>query len=244
MRIRIATRVLAVVTLGLFGAGLAAGPALAHVSVTPGTAAPGGHADLSFRVPNESDDAFTVQVEIELPKGKKFEDVSVEPVVGWTVTTRQSGKTVTSVVWRNGKIEPGQFQRFEISLAGLPKTTDPLVFKALQTYSNGEVVRWIETPQPGGEEPEYPAPVLMLSKSATTSGEASGDQDSSSTSVTPAATEHTGPDGFARLLGGCGLALGAASLAIGLVARRNDAQPEEAANKPAEPVKQPEVARP
>ena len=35
-----------------------------------------------------------------------------------------------------------------------------MVFKALQTYSDGNVVRWIEEPVDGGEEPEHPAPVL------------------------------------------------------------------------------------
>lgn len=237
MRIRSSVRVLAVVTLGVIGVAVAAGPALAHVSVTPGTAAPGGHADLSFKVPNERDDASTVQVEIELPKRQKFSDVSVEPVAGWTVTTRQSGKTVTSVIWRNGKIEPGQFQRFELSLAGLPKTPGKLTFKTLQTYSNGEVVRWLDPPATGGEEPENPAPVLTISSSATTSGSASDHEDTAAEPA-PMAAAHTGPDGFARLVAGCGLALGAAALVLSLLGRRTDARPGVV-----EPVKQPEVAR-
>jgi hypothetical protein len=36
------------------------------------------------------------------------------------------------------------------------------VFKALQTYSNGEVVSWIQEATEGAEEPEHPAPVLKL----------------------------------------------------------------------------------
>ena len=39
-----------------------------------------------------------------------------------------------------------------MSLGPLPKA-DQFVFKALQTYTDGEVVRWIEEPT-GGAEPE------------------------------------------------------------------------------------------
>ncbi len=48
-----------------------------------------------------------------------------------------------------------------MSMGPLPDT-DTMVFKALQTYSDNEVSRWIEEPQAGAEEPENPAPVLKL----------------------------------------------------------------------------------
>jgi periplasmic copper chaperone A len=53
-----------------------------------------------------------------------------------------------------------------VSVGPLPSDVDSLVFKALQTYDNGEVVRWIEEETPGGAEPERPAPVLKLTKDA------------------------------------------------------------------------------
>ena len=37
-----------------------------------------------------------------------------------------------------------------------------MVFKTLQHYSDGEVVRWIQEPQPNAAETERPAPVLKL----------------------------------------------------------------------------------
>ena len=40
------------------------------------------------------------------------------------------------------------------------------MFKALQTYSNGDIVRWIDLQQPGQSEPEHPAPVLLLTSQA------------------------------------------------------------------------------
>ncbi|NED89124.1 DUF1775 domain-containing protein, partial [Streptomyces sp. SID11233] len=55
---------------------------------------------------------------------------------------------------------------FPLSLGPLPEDADQLVFKALQTYSNKEVVRWIEEPKSDGSEPDDPAPVLVLSAAA------------------------------------------------------------------------------
>ena len=37
-----------------------------------------------------------------------------------------------------------------------------LLFPAVQTYANGEAVRWIDEPVEGEEEPEHPAPALTL----------------------------------------------------------------------------------
>jgi hypothetical protein len=41
-----------------------------------------------------------------------------------------------------------------------------LEFRALQTYDNGAVVRWIEATPPGGPEPDHPAPVLTIGATA------------------------------------------------------------------------------
>jgi periplasmic copper chaperone A len=54
------------------------------------------------------------------------------------------------------------------------------VFKALQTYESGEVVRWIEETPPGGEEPEFPAPVLKLT---APEGKDGGDEKAGDVSV-------------------------------------------------------------
>jgi uncharacterized protein len=56
------------------------------------------------------------------------------------------------MVWtrtsKRGGIKPGQFQDFPISVQIPGKAGDKLTFKALQTYSNGEVVRWIGAAAP------------------------------------------------------------------------------------------------
>ena len=73
---------------------------------------------------------------------------------------------VTQVTWSGGQIPPGGFDLFPVFGGPLPKNTNKLVFKALQTYSDGDVVRWIQTPVKGAPEPENPAPTLVLTKAA------------------------------------------------------------------------------
>jgi uncharacterized protein YcnI len=148
---------------------LLAAPATAHVSVNPGEAPKGGFTKLSFRVPNEKDVA-TVKVEVAFPADAPVAEVSTRPVPGWTATVEKAGETVTRITWSGGTIQPGEFQEFDISLGPLPDKVDHMVFKALQTYAGGEVVRWIdEPPAAGGAEPDHPAPVLTLT-AATADG--------------------------------------------------------------------------
>jgi len=53
-----------------------------------------------------------------------------------------------------------------LSAGPLPTNTKKLEFAALQTYSDGDVVSWIEPAVKGAPEPEHPAPTLTLTKSS------------------------------------------------------------------------------
>jgi uncharacterized protein YcnI len=139
---------------------LTATPALAHVSVNPSEVTAGEFATLTFRVPNESDSASTVGVQIVLPEGAPFSSVSVKPTAGWEHTVAETDEAVTGIAWEGGEIAPGEFQEFEISVGPVP-AVDKLEFKALQTYSDGEVVRWID-PVVEGEDAEHPAPTATV----------------------------------------------------------------------------------
>jgi periplasmic copper chaperone A len=160
---------LAVVALGV----LALAPAAAaHVTLQPETAPAGGFTRLDVRVPNERDNAGTTKVEVQFPPG--FLSVSTEPVPGWDIEVgmrdldqpvEQFGEqvteevdTVTFTASGDAAIQPGEFQDFGLSLA-VPdrRPGSMLTFKALQTYSNGEVVRWIGPP-----DSEEPAPQVEL----------------------------------------------------------------------------------
>lgn len=223
-------------------------PAFAHVSVQPeGTAAKGGYAVIDFKVPNERDDASTTKLEVNFPADHPLASVMPQPMAGWKVEVTKSklakplemhgekiDEAVTKVTWtaEDKGIEPGYFQKFPLSVGALPEDTDELVFKAIQTYSNKEVVRWIEVQQEGQEEPENPAPALALSAAtddhhATTTAEdtaaktettASDDSDSSS----------GGSDTTARVLGVVGIVVGAAGVAYGVLAGRRRSTGSEA----------------
>ncbi len=216
----------AAITLGL------ALPALAHVTINPGSAQQGGFTKVAFRVPNERDDASTTKLEVAFPTDHPLAFVSVKPVPGWDVkvvegklpkpiTTEYGELTeaVTKVTWSGGKIDPGQFQEFEVSMGALPTDTDQLVFPATQTYSGGEVVKWADEPKADGSEPERPAPTLKLTP-APAGGDGHGTSTPSATapavsapSVAPVAASESS-DGTARLLGGAGLVLGLAGLVV------------------------------
>lgn len=173
--------------LGLIAAAfvvLFATPAFAHVSVNPTEVPAGEAAALTFRVPNETSDANTVKVEVVLPEGVTFEFVSVKPVAGWTHTEARSGDAVTGVTWEGGEIEPGEFEEFSIS-AG-PIAGDTLEFKAIQTYDNGDVVRWIDPVVEGEEEPEHPAPTATV---------VAGDEDGHGAAAPSEETEDGDDDG-------------------------------------------------
>ncbi|MFF0403450.1 YcnI family protein [[Kitasatospora] papulosa] len=220
---------------------LLAGTASAHVSVQPqGEAAKGGYATVNFKVPNERDDASTVKLEVNFPTDHPLASVSPQPVAGWKIDVTRSklakplevhGKkideAVSKVTWTaDGKgIEPGFFQQFPLSVGQLPEDTDQMVFKALQTYSNKEVVRWIEEPAEGGEEPESPAPVLALSAPATDAHGApaddkSGEAAKEKTTASSDDTSSSNSDSTARVLGIVGIVVGVAGVAFGVLAGR------------------------
>ncbi|GAA3809393.1 YcnI family copper-binding membrane protein [Streptomyces chiangmaiensis] len=214
-------------------------PAFAHVTVQPeGEAAKGGYAVVDFKVPNERDDASTTKLEVHLPADHPLASVMPQPVDGWTVQVTKSklakpltlhgeqiDEAVTKVTWTAaGKgIEPGYFQKFPLSVGRLPEGTDQLVFKALQTYSDNEVVRWIEPQKEGQEEPESPAPVLELTPASASGHNGSTAEDASAASApeeTAAGTSTGGSDTTARVLGVVGILAGAAGVTYGVLAGR------------------------
>jgi uncharacterized protein YcnI len=220
---KVLARAGAVLGGGLAAVLLAAAPASAHVTVNPSNATQGGYTKLTFRVPNEKDSATTTTVEVNLPQDTPIASVSVRPTPGWTAAATKSKldkpiksddgeitEAVTKIVWTaspDAAIKPGEFQEFDVSVGPLPEV-DKIVFKALQTYSDGAVVRWIEEPASDGKEPEHPAPTVKLAKAAA---------DTASTDTPakdkPAASTN---DASARSRANAGLGLGIAALVVAL----------------------------
>lgn len=201
-----------------------AGVAWAHVTVNPHTAQQGSYTKVSFRVPDERDDAATTQLEVDLPIDHPIASVQTRAVPGWTSTVQkttlakpittddgQVTEAVSKITWTGSKIPPGSFEEFDVSMGPLPTDTDELVFKALQTYDNGEVVRWIDTAPKGAPEPDHPAPVLALTPADTNSAATTSSDAGSSTGI------------WGVALGIAGIVLGTIGIVVGLRNRRNAA---------------------
>jgi uncharacterized protein YcnI len=172
-------RLVALVVGAVMLVALAATDAVAHVSVQPASAPKGSFSILAFSVPNEEDAANTVKLEVTFPATSPIPSVLVKPMPGWTITVDTTKlarpvKTddgdvtaaVSKITWTatNGGLAPGQFDLFTVSAGPLPTKPKQLDFPAIQTYSNGDVVRWIQPTVKGAPEPDHPVPVLSLTK--------------------------------------------------------------------------------
>jgi uncharacterized protein len=157
---------------------LTATPAFAHVTVHPSSVAAGSSdVELTFRVPDEHDNSRTVKLQVFFPRDLPLLTVDVLPVPGWSdrLAIRKLSKpikaddglvsqVVTEITWTATAqgITPGHYEDFAVGVGAMPPRAGSLVFKALQSYSSGEIVRWIQVPTPGQPPPDTPAPVLTL----------------------------------------------------------------------------------
>ncbi len=217
-------------------------PALAHITVSPGSAQAGSAAVLTFHVPNEEASAYTSRVDVQVPTDHPIAQLLVQPVAGWTISVKtvtlakplvtddgQFTQAVSEVIWSGGRIAPGQFQDFSLSADPLPQGVSQLAFKAIQTYSNGDVVRWIDLRQPGQAEPDHPAPVLTLTVGAAGTGSTAGTGGTAGTAAPSASVAASGSDGTARAIGIGGVLIGLLGLVLaGLSWRRGKANAEPA----------------
>ena len=207
----------------------------AHVSVHPNVIPAGAFTEIVVRVPNERSDEETTRVHVRFPAGFVF--VSYAPVPGWTTEVRyrelaqpvtafgeQHDREVSDVIWSGGGIAAGQFVDFPLSVA-MPERAEgtTLTFKALQTYSGGEVVRWI-----GGPADDNPAPQVTLAAGDAPIQDVPGGDGSHGDPGEAAGTEELGGGGgggstkenVALALGIAGLGTALVALAVALVRKR------------------------
>ncbi|HLR98187.1 MAG TPA: YcnI family protein [Mycolicibacillus parakoreensis] len=205
----------------ILGATTGIAPAGAHVTASSDNAVRGGYATVTFAVPNESEtDAATTGLTITLPD---VAAVRTETMPGWTAVLDRDAAagTVHAVTWTaepDAGIPADQFGLFRISVA-LPDT-DTVTFPAVQTYADGAQVAWDQPPLPDGSEPERPVPTLAL-----TEGPPPAHHDHHAVDVAaapgPAAEQTDGSDNTARWLGGAGLLVAAAAVALAVARRRS-----------------------
>jgi uncharacterized protein YcnI len=162
--------------------------AQAHISIHPNTVPAGAYATLNVSVPGEQEGAYVTKLDMLLPPG--FTSVDYQVVPGWKVSevTTKLAKPIKSddgpiddevsqIIWTwtgpLGKIENGQFMEFPLSVA-IPANGagKPLKFKTVQSYSNGQVVRWIEP----GLEDANPAPTINVTAKGGVLEDVAGDE--------------------------------------------------------------------
>ena len=196
---RVALATLAVALVVLAFPGLAS----AHVTVHPDRLAAGAtDVELTFRCPNERNDASVTELRVFLPVTTPAPRRAHRPGT-WLDghhrhhaarpprhdRRRGINSAVTEVAWRatDGGTAPGQYADFTIAVGAMPDTVGPIAFKALQTYSNGDVAAWIQVADALDEDPPMPAPVLTLTASASSPTAPASSGSSTSTDLAVAA---------------------------------------------------------
>jgi uncharacterized protein YcnI len=201
-------------------AALALAPAAAaHVTLNPREWEADGFARFAIRVPNERDDAATTRVTLKFPD--EILSASFQPIDGWRRTVKmakldepidvegeQVSEKIDTVTWSGGRIRPGEFEEFGVSFRTPNEPGAELAFPAVQTYSSGEVVRWIGPP-----DADEPAPSVMITEPQPEEGQA----------APPAATPAEGSvtadeESSSDTLSIIALIAGIAGIATGLVA--------------------------
>ena len=212
--------------IGRLFAGVLAGwlalcaPAGAHIQVRPTQAAPDDSVLFEVLVPDERQKP-TTKVEVAVPK-----DVlpfSFEEVPGFKrTTTKNPDGSIRTIIWR-GNIGAEGFGRFTF-LASTPPKAGPIAWKAIQTYSDGQKVRWIGPP-----DSDEPAAVTRVSKSypLQNAGGESAKAAATGSPAAPAAAEKASDSGGDNtpglILGIAALAVALAALGVSLVSRRRPA---------------------
>jgi len=154
--------------------------AQAHVTLQPKAQTAGAYTVINVRVPNERDNASTTKVRVDFPAG--IYSVSYAPQAGWKVAVKMAkiatpvqtedgpiDEQVGSVTFTGsgkglGRIAPGQFKEFPLSLQMPDQPGATLTFPSYQWYTQGqkELVSW--TGAPGSKTP---APTVTLAAAAS-----------------------------------------------------------------------------
>ena len=179
---------------------LLAPPALAHFEIKPRRGDPGDARSFTFSIENEESKASTVRFDVQLPAGVAF--LGASSLGGWKLQRTATTGGPRTISFRARKpLGPGEAtQEFVVSLR-LPKAPGAtLSFKGVQTYDNGDKVRWIGPP--GSSEP---APTVRISThnvtgkaitGATSATGATGDTGPTGTNTTQSADKSDDDDGI------------------------------------------------
>ena len=124
----------------------AATTALAHVTVWPRESPAGGYEKYIVRVPTEGK-IPTASLELQVPEGVTV--VSMAASNDYSYELKRTGARTTGIVWSR-PIKPGEFAEFAF-MARNPKEGAQIAWKAVQRFSDGSAVEWVEPA--GGSHP-------------------------------------------------------------------------------------------
>jgi len=223
-----------IAVLAAAGALLLPAAAQAHISLHPNTIPAGAFATLDVRVPGEQEGAHVTKVDVLFPAG--FTGVDYENVPGWStkvIETKlakpivEDGETidteVSQIVWTwtgpLGRVDNGQFINFPLSLA-VPANAagKALEFRTVQSYSNGQVVHWIDASLTA----EHPSPRINVTAKGGVVEEVAGAEagpeagQTGSSASAPAQPAAKSSGGASQGLAITALVVGALGLAAGL----------------------------
>jgi len=170
------TIILATTTLGL-----AAVPALAHVSLEVAEAPVGSTYKAVFRVPHGCEGKPTNVVRVQIPEGVIA--VKPQPKAGWTLEKVKGAyaasydyygtpmtEGVKEIAWSGGNLGDDEYDEFVLRAYLTPGLAvgSTLYFPVVQECPDGATERWIEIPAAGqtSDDLELPAPAIKLLEKA------------------------------------------------------------------------------
>ena len=180
-------KLLAVTAIVVAVLGLSTVSAFAHAGLdVTGPAGTNGLAPATLEVPNERSDSGTMTIALVFPEAPPIPNAEASPVAGWTSTVTKTGGRVDRITWTGGPLTGENSVELPILLGPVPTGTTEMTFAVLQTYQDGQVVRWIDPTQPGGEEPDHPAPVATFSAASAVGQTAPPSTTATSSTTAPA----------------------------------------------------------
>ncbi|MFC4601667.1 YcnI family protein [Cohnella hongkongensis] len=186
-----------------------AGLAGAHVTVQPKEAPSNSYQVFTVRVPSEKD-ASTTEVKVAIPDGVTIS--RFEPKPDWTYEVERGAEDrIVSVTWKAAGSGLGAIEFGEFRMQGkIAEDAKELVWKAYQTYSDGEVVEWI-----GAPDADKPASVTTVT-AATGDGHDDGHGVPSEAASGSDAKDDGGRDTLTLTLAIAGLAAGVLALIVAI----------------------------
>jgi len=207
----------------MFGAALAFGalalPASAHVQVEADPGSPGAtDATLKIMAAGESGTAGTSKLEVVADPAIPADQVTlVSGPTGWTLAPGADGGFTLA----GPALAKGTDAEVSVKVKQLPNAPQ-VTFKVVQTYSDGEVVRWIELAGPDGKEPDNPAPIVKLTAGAASAISPKPANDSDAGAAKDSNLARTGAaDQALALAAGLLLLLGGWAITVGAGPRRH-----------------------